>query len=68
MKKSDLGLTGKNLKTLEKIEDKILKFDDLDERMDYVDEIVLWTRFPDLSDNECDNIDEYLRDFVSNSM
>lgn len=68
MKKEDIGLTGDNLTKLGEIEDKILEFDDLDERMDYVDELVIWGEFDDLTDEQEDDIDEYLRDFVMDTM
>ena len=69
MTKEDLGLTPNNLKKLNEIEDKILDFDDLDDRMDYVDELVFWNEFPEeLTDEQEEMIDEYLRDFVMDTM
>lgn len=69
MTKQELGLTGKNLQKLNKIEDKILGYKSLDKRMDYVDSMVIWSEFPeDLTDEQEDMIDEYLRDFVMDTM
>lgn len=68
MKKVEIGLSEDNLKKLGEIEDNILNFDDLDDRMDYVDELVIFMEFNDLTDEQEDQIDEYLRDFVMDTM
>lgn len=69
MEKQEIGLTENNLKKLDEIENEILDFDDLDDRMDYVDELCLFSVFPDdLTNEQEDMIDEYLRDFVMDTM
>ena len=68
MEKKELGLSEVSLTKLGEIEDKILDFDDLEDRMDYVDELVIWGEFDDLTEGQEDLIDEYLRDFVMDTM
>ena len=64
MTRKELNLSPKNSKKLDKIENKIFGYSSLDKRMDYVDELSLSFIFDDLSDEEVDNIDEYIRDLV----
>lgn len=69
MEKKDLGLSEKNLKKLEKIENKILNYKSLDKRMDYVDCMVIESEFPEeITEEQVDLLDEYLRDFVADTM
>lgn len=69
MEKSEIGLSPENLKKLDKLEDKILSKKSLDKRMDFVDELVIWNEFPEeLTDEQEEMIDEYLRDFVMDTM
>jgi len=65
MDKKSFGLSEDNLKKLEEIENRILDLEDLEDRMDLVDQLVIWSVFPDsISDGQEEQIDEYLRDFV----
>ena len=57
-------LSDVNSKVLTRIEKKIDGYKSLDKKMDYVDGLVLWSEFHDLTDDEEDTIDEYLRDYV----
>ena len=68
MEKQEIGLSEENLKRLDEIENEILELDELDERMDYVDELVIFMEFNNLTDEQEDQIDEYLRDFVMDTM
>ena len=69
MEKNDLGLSKKNLSKLDEIEDQILDLDSLDDRMNFVDELVIWTEFPDdVSTETEDEVKDYLKEFVMETL
>ena len=69
MEKNDLGLSKKNLSKLDEIEDRILDLDSLDDRMNFVDELVIWTELPDdVSTETEDEVKDYLKEFVMETL
>ena len=68
MERKILLLSEKNSERMDEIETEIDNLDTLDEKMDYVDRLSIWTEFPDEMTDELENdVDEYLRDYVMNS-